>query len=93
MDKEAMFLNGSIKKRVVTSTMVENGPMVPVRLGHQSRLSNRDWPIGTNASPGWATNRDQWVATWPVLAGRGGRLIGPGSCYEPGPMSFFVFRV
>jgi len=69
----------------------------PGSVGHQSRLPNRDWPIGTNASPGWATNRDQCVPTWPVLAGRGGRLIGPGSCYEPGPMSVFFlylgFRV
>ena len=78
----------------VLSPLVENWPMVPVRLGHPSRFPNRDQPIGTNAGPGSATNRDQWGSTWPVLAGRGGRLIGPGSCYEPGPMSaFFVFRV
>ena len=59
--------------------LVEKAPMVPVGLGHQSRLPNRDWPIGTNAGPGWATNRDQWLSTWPGLAARGGRLIGPGS--------------
>ena len=66
--------------------------MVPVRLGHPSRFPNRDQPIRTNAGPGSDTNRDQWGSTWPVLARRGGRLIGPGSCYEPGPMSaFFLY--
>ena len=42
-------------------TLVENTPIVPVRLGHSSRFTNRDQQIGINASPGSATNRDEWV--------------------------------
>jgi hypothetical protein len=44
--------------------LVENGPIVPVHLGHRSRLPNRDPLLGTNAGPGSSTNRDREVSTW-----------------------------
>jgi hypothetical protein len=40
-------------------TLVEKEPMVPVHLGHWSRLLNRDQLLGTNAGPGSSTNRDR----------------------------------
>jgi hypothetical protein len=40
-------------------TLVEKGSMVPVHLGHWSRLLNRDPLLGTNAGPGSSTNRDR----------------------------------
>ena len=45
-------------------TLVENTPLVPVRLGLWSRLANRDWASGTKAGPGSAMNRDQRGCTW-----------------------------
>jgi hypothetical protein len=36
--------------------LVEKGPMVPVRPGHWSWLSNRDQLLGTNAGPDSSTN-------------------------------------
>jgi hypothetical protein len=42
-----------------TLPLVEKGPMVPVHLGHWSRLPNRDPLLGTNAGPGFSTNRDR----------------------------------
>ena len=33
---------------------MENGPLVPVRLGYQSRLVNRDWASGTKTGLGSA---------------------------------------
>jgi hypothetical protein len=40
-------------------TLVEKGPMVPVHLGHWSRLPNQDPLLGTNAGPGSSTNQDR----------------------------------
>jgi hypothetical protein len=39
--------------------LVEKGSMVPIHLGHWSRLLNRDLLLGTNAGPGFSTNRDR----------------------------------
>ena len=51
---------------VSTSSLVENGPLVPVQLGYQSRLANWDLASGTKAGPGSAMNRDQRLSTWPL---------------------------
>jgi hypothetical protein len=40
-------------------SLVQKGPMVPVHLGHRSRLPNRDPLLGTNAGPGSSMNRDR----------------------------------
>jgi hypothetical protein len=48
-----------LKNYCFVITLVEKGPMVPVHLGHSSRLPNRDQLLGTNAGPGSSTNRDR----------------------------------
>jgi hypothetical protein len=40
-------------------SLVEKEHMVPVHLGHWSRLLNRDQLLGTNIGPGSSTNRDR----------------------------------
>ena len=64
---------------------MEKWPLVPVHKGHWSRFQNQEQLLGTNASHGSRTNRDQWVSTW---AGelRGGWIIGPSSWEKPGPV-------
>jgi hypothetical protein len=55
---------GTIQLGAMIRPLVENGPIVPVHLGHRSRLPNRDPLLGTNAGPGSSTNRDREVSTW-----------------------------
>jgi hypothetical protein len=44
---------------VEMGSLVEQGPMVPVRAGHWSQLPNRDQLLRTNAGPGSSTYRDR----------------------------------
>jgi hypothetical protein len=61
----------------VFKSLVEKGPMVPVHLGHWSRLPNRDPLLGTNAGPGSSTNRDREVSTWTRCGARGSGSLVP----------------
>ena len=61
-------------------SLVEDGPLVPARKGHLSRLENRDWTSGTKGphiSPGPVTSRDKWSSTWPPWRARGAPPLVP----------------